>query len=85
MINASGKNMSPANIEPTLKSASSLVESVVAIGDGRPFNIALIVLDPMRPGRWPPMGTRTTRLRRSPTTSGSGPRSLQESNGRTRS
>jgi long-subunit acyl-CoA synthetase (AMP-forming) len=46
IINAAGKNMSPANIESTLKAASSLIGSVVVIGDGRPFIVALIVLDP---------------------------------------
>ena len=37
--------MSPANIEATLKTASPLIGQVVAIGDGRPYNTALIVLD----------------------------------------
>jgi long-chain acyl-CoA synthetase len=46
IINAAGKNMSPANIESTLKAASPLVGQAVAIGNGRPYNIALIVLDP---------------------------------------
>ena len=46
IINAAGKNMSPANIEATLKSASPLVGQAAAIGDGRPYNTALIVLDP---------------------------------------
>ena len=46
IINAAGKNMSPANIESTLKTASPLIGSAVVIGDGRPFNVALIVLDP---------------------------------------
>ena len=46
IINAAGKNMSPANIEATLKSASPLIGQAVCIGDGRPYNVALIVLDP---------------------------------------
>jgi long-subunit acyl-CoA synthetase (AMP-forming) len=46
IINAAGKNMSPANIESHLKTASPLVGQAVAIGDGRPYNVALIVLDP---------------------------------------
>jgi long-chain acyl-CoA synthetase len=46
MINAAGKNMSPANIELKLKAASPLIETAVAIGDGRRFNTALIVLEP---------------------------------------
>ncbi|MFC8528922.1 AMP-dependent synthetase/ligase [Nocardia sp. NPDC057227] len=46
IINAAGKNMSPVNIESTLKSASPLLGQVCVVGDRRPFNIALIVLDP---------------------------------------
>ncbi len=46
IINAAGKNMSPANIEATVKSASPLIGQVCCIGDRRPFNSALIVLDP---------------------------------------
>jgi long-subunit acyl-CoA synthetase (AMP-forming) len=45
IINAAGKNMSPANIEAAIKSASPLIGQAVAIGDGRPYNTALIVLD----------------------------------------
>ena len=46
IINAAGKNMSPANIERALKSASPLIGQACAIGDRRPYNIALLVLDP---------------------------------------
>ena len=46
IINAAGKNMSPANIESKLKTASPLVGQAAAIGDRRPYNVALIVLDP---------------------------------------
>jgi long-chain acyl-CoA synthetase len=46
IINASGKNMSPANIEAKLKAAHPLIGQAVAIGDGRPYNVALITLDP---------------------------------------
>jgi long-chain acyl-CoA synthetase len=46
IINAAGKNMSPANIEAKLKAASTLVAQAVAIGDNRPYNVALITLDP---------------------------------------
>ena len=46
IINAAGKNMSPANIESHLKSASPLIGQAAAIGDKRPYNVALIVLDP---------------------------------------
>ncbi len=49
IINAGGKNMSPANIEQQLKQGSPLIGQAVAIGDGRPYNVALIVLDPDAP------------------------------------
>jgi long-subunit acyl-CoA synthetase (AMP-forming) len=45
IINAAGKNMSPANIESQLKGASPLIGQACVIGDGRSFNTALIVLD----------------------------------------
>jgi long-chain acyl-CoA synthetase len=46
IINAAGKNMSPASIESKLKAASPLIGQVAAIGDARRYNVALIVLDP---------------------------------------
>ena len=46
IINAAGKNMSPANIEAALKTASPLIGQAAAIGNSRPFNVALITLDP---------------------------------------
>jgi len=46
IISAAGKNMSPANIEATLKTASPLIGQACCIGDMRPYNTALIVLDP---------------------------------------
>ena len=45
IISAAGKNMSPANIEATLKSSSPLIGQACCIGDRRHFNSALIVLD----------------------------------------
>ena len=45
IINAAGKNMSPANIEAEIKTASPLIGQAVTIGDRRPYNTALIVLD----------------------------------------
>jgi long-chain acyl-CoA synthetase len=45
IISAAGKNMSPANIEATLKSSSPLIAQACCIGDRRPYNTALIVLD----------------------------------------
>jgi len=52
IINAAGKNMSPASIEANLKSASPLIGQAVAIGDARPYNVALIVLDPEYAPAW---------------------------------
>jgi len=45
IINAAGKNMSPANIEAAVKSGSPLIGLAFCIGDARPYNTALIVLD----------------------------------------
>jgi long-subunit acyl-CoA synthetase (AMP-forming) len=45
IINAAGKNMSPANIENTIKAACPLIGVILAIGDARAYNTALIVLD----------------------------------------
>jgi long-chain acyl-CoA synthetase len=46
IINAAGKNMSPANIEARVKTSSPVIGQCAAIGDGRPYNVALIALDP---------------------------------------
>jgi long-chain acyl-CoA synthetase len=46
IINAAGKNMSPANIEAKVKAASPVIGQVIAIGDAQPYNVALITLDP---------------------------------------
>jgi long-chain acyl-CoA synthetase len=45
IINAAGKNMSPANIEAAIKTSSPLIGQACCIGDGRSYNTALIVLD----------------------------------------
>jgi long-subunit acyl-CoA synthetase (AMP-forming) len=45
IISAAGKNMSPANIEATLKAASPLIGQACCVGDRRSYNVALIVLD----------------------------------------
>ncbi|WP_282783650.1 fatty acid--CoA ligase FadD11 [Nocardia sp. CC201C] len=45
IINSAGKNMSPANIENTVKAATPLIGAMAVIGDNRPYNTALIVLD----------------------------------------
>jgi long-chain acyl-CoA synthetase len=45
IINAAGKNMSPANIEAEVKTGSPLIGTAICIGDMRPYNTALVVLD----------------------------------------
>ena len=52
IINAAGKNMSPANIEAAIKSSSPLIGHAVCIGDGRRYNTALIVLDAAFVPQW---------------------------------
>jgi long-chain acyl-CoA synthetase len=46
IINNAGHNMSPANVEARLKAASPLIGQAVCIGDARPYNVALLLLDP---------------------------------------
>ncbi|WP_280265941.1 AMP-dependent synthetase/ligase [Nocardia wallacei] len=46
IINAAGKNMSPTNIENTVTESTPLAGIVAVIGDNRPYNTALICLDP---------------------------------------
>jgi long-subunit acyl-CoA synthetase (AMP-forming) len=46
IISAAGKNMSPANIEATIKACGSLIGNVCVIGDAKPYNVALVTLDP---------------------------------------
>jgi long-chain acyl-CoA synthetase len=46
IINSSGKNISPAQIEAVLKASSPLIGQAVCIGDNRQYNVALLVLDP---------------------------------------
>jgi long-chain acyl-CoA synthetase len=52
IINAAGKNMSPANIEQQLKQGSPMIGQAIAIGDRRPYNVALLVLDPDSCAAW---------------------------------
>jgi long-subunit acyl-CoA synthetase (AMP-forming) len=52
IINAAGKNMSPANIEAAIKSGSPLIGQAATIGDARPYNTALIVLDADYAPQW---------------------------------
>ncbi|MGZ8733659.1 MAG: AMP-dependent synthetase/ligase [Acidimicrobiia bacterium] len=51
IITAGGKNISPANLEAALK-AHPLVGQACAIGDGRPYISALVVLDPEVAPAW---------------------------------
>lgn len=46
IISSAGKNMSPANIEAELKGSSLLIGQAMVVGNARPYNVALIVLDP---------------------------------------
>jgi long-subunit acyl-CoA synthetase (AMP-forming) len=46
IINAAGKNMSPISIEGAVLAASPLIAQAVAVGDRRPYIVALIALDP---------------------------------------
>ncbi len=46
IITEAGKNISPTNIENSVKAASSLIGQIVVIGEGRPYIAALVVLDP---------------------------------------
>jgi long-subunit acyl-CoA synthetase (AMP-forming) len=52
IINAAGKNMSPANIETIHKASAPLLSQVVAIGDARSYVSALFVLDPDAAAAW---------------------------------
>ncbi|MEU0585380.1 AMP-binding protein [Streptomyces sp. NPDC006132] len=45
IINEGGKNISPVAVETALTTASPLIGTAVAIGDGRPYLTALLVLD----------------------------------------
>jgi long-subunit acyl-CoA synthetase (AMP-forming) len=47
IINAGGKNMSPAHIEARIKETDPLIGDVCVIGNDRPYNVALIVADPI--------------------------------------
>lgn len=46
IVNSAGKNMSPANIESELKGSSPLIGQACVIGDARPYNVALLTVDP---------------------------------------
>ncbi|MFE0026801.1 AMP-dependent synthetase/ligase [Amycolatopsis sp. NPDC059021] len=46
IVNSGGKNMSPSNIEHAIKAGSPLIGPMMAYGDDKPYNVALITLDP---------------------------------------
>ena len=45
IISSAGKNMAPARIERVLAAGDDRISAVIVVGDGRPYNVALIVLD----------------------------------------
>lgn len=51
IITAGGKNLSPSEIENTVK-ASPFIKECIAIGDGRAYVAALIQIDPETVGQW---------------------------------
>jgi long-chain acyl-CoA synthetase len=63
IINAAGKNMSPANIEARLKEGSPLIGQACAFGNERPYNVALIVLDPAIAVSYPTDAERQAEVR----------------------
>lgn len=52
IVNAAGMTMSPAHIENTIKAACPLIGAMMVIGDGRPYNTALIVPHGKSPGSY---------------------------------
>ena len=62
IINSSGKNMSPANIEARLRESGHLIDHACVIGDGRPYNVALIVVDPVAAETFPGLDELTVAL-----------------------
>ena len=77
IINAAGKNMSPANIEAALKAAGPLIGQACVVGDRRPYNVALLCsiprrtgLDPRNPEVLAPCSSRGGRRQRPPLAGG---------------
>jgi long-chain acyl-CoA synthetase len=46
LINAGGKNMSPSRIEAKLTQADSLIGGACVVGNNRPYNVAVLAVDP---------------------------------------
>jgi long-chain acyl-CoA synthetase len=51
MITAGGKNLTPSEIENTMK-ASPFIKECVIVADGRKFVSALVQIDPEAVGKW---------------------------------
>ncbi|WP_028472366.1 AMP-dependent synthetase/ligase [Nocardioides alkalitolerans] len=45
IISSSGKNISPVTVESAILTSSPFIGQMCCMGDGRPYNVALIVLD----------------------------------------
>jgi long-subunit acyl-CoA synthetase (AMP-forming) len=54
LINAGGKNMSPSRIEAKLTQADALVGAACVVGNNRPYNVAVIAVDPDVRSQLPP-------------------------------
>ena len=52
IINAAGKNISPANVELALTGESDLLGPAYVYGDNRPYLVALLTLDPLSWSQW---------------------------------
>jgi long-chain acyl-CoA synthetase len=62
LITAGGKNVSPANLEAAIKAVPAIGQ-VCAVGDGKPFIAALVVLDPeVAPGWFAAQGVEAGSL-----------------------
>ena len=61
IVSDEGHNMSPATIETRLTAASPLIAHACVIGDARPYNVALITLDPAAAARCAGCPARTPR------------------------
>ncbi|MCB0334946.1 MAG: long-chain fatty acid--CoA ligase [Bdellovibrionales bacterium] len=52
LVTSYGKNVAPEDIEARVKSSHELISQVVMLGDGRPFCIMLVTLDPGATEAW---------------------------------
>jgi len=83
IITSAGKNISPANLEALAKS-SPIIGQAVAVGDGRKFISALVVLDPQVAPMWAKArgleGASTAELAENPVVVDEVRRALQQAN-----